>query len=49
MTVLDAFVIVAGGAAIGGLAWFFFRPRQAAQAKLEGGVQRGSVVGRPLT
>ena len=39
MTMPDVLVIVAGVAAIGGLAWFFFKPRQAAQAKLEGSVQ----------
>lgn len=39
MTMPDVLVIVAGVAAIGGLAWFFFKPRQAAQAKLEGDVQ----------
>jgi Cu+-exporting ATPase len=39
MTVLDGLVIVAEAAAIGGLAWFFFKPRQAAEATLEGGLQ----------
>ena len=36
MAILDILVIVAGVEAIGGLAWFFCRPRQGARAKLEG-------------
>ena len=39
MTVLDLGVVVAGVALIAGLAWFFFKPRQAAQAQVAGGVQ----------
>ena len=39
MTLADALVIAAGAVSIAGLAWFFFQPRRAAEAKVEGGVQ----------
>ncbi len=39
MVLVDVLVIAAGLAAIAGLAWFFFAPRQAATASVEGGVQ----------
>jgi Cu+-exporting ATPase len=40
MSVSDIVVLVAAVAAIGGLGWFFFGPRRARSAQLEGGVQR---------
>lgn len=39
MTLADAVVIAAGAVSVAGLAWFFFQPRRAAEAKVEGGVQ----------
>ncbi len=39
MTLADVVVIAAGAASSAGLAWFFFKPRRAAEAKVEGGVQ----------
>ena len=39
MALVDWLVIAAGMAAIGGLGWCFFEPREAAQARVEGGVQ----------
>src|SRR6516225_6947587 len=40
MNVADISVLLAAAAAIGGLGWFFFGPRRARSAQLEGGVQR---------
>jgi P-type Cu+ transporter len=40
MKVADVSVLLAAVVAIGGLAWFFFGPRRARSAQLEGGVQR---------
>ncbi|WNB84755.1 heavy metal translocating P-type ATPase [Cellulomonas sp. ATA003] len=39
MTVTELAVVVGGLALIAALAWFFFKPRQAAQAQVRGGVQ----------
>jgi Cu+-exporting ATPase len=39
VTPVDVVVVLAGVALIAGLAWFFFKPRQAAHARVEGGVQ----------
>jgi Cu+-exporting ATPase len=39
MNSADLVVIVLGVLSIGGLAWFFFSPRQATRARVEGGVQ----------
>ena len=39
MSVTDIIVIVASVSLIAALAWFFFAPRQAARARLEGGAQ----------
>ncbi|MDQ3481776.1 MAG: heavy metal translocating P-type ATPase [Actinomycetota bacterium] len=39
MTAADIAVILAGGSLIAGLAWFFFKPREAAHARKEGDVQ----------
>ena len=39
MTSTDVVVVLLGAALIAALAWFFFRPRQAAHARVEGGVQ----------
>ena len=46
MTVADVVVLAASLAAIGALAWFFFAPRKAHTALLEGGVQRVEVTVR---
>jgi Cu+-exporting ATPase len=43
VTVADISVLLAAAAAIGGLAWFFFGPRRARSAQLDGGVQRAVV------
>src|SRR6266487_1557263 len=43
MSVSDIVVLVAAAAAIGGLGWFFFGPRRARSAQLDGGVQRVTV------
>jgi len=43
MSTADIGVLVAAVAAIAGLGWFFFGPRRAASARLEGGVQRVAV------
>jgi Cu+-exporting ATPase len=43
MNVADISVLLAAAAAIGGLGWFFFGPRRARSAQLEGGVQRAAV------
>jgi Cu+-exporting ATPase len=43
MSVADISVLLAAAAAIGGLAWFFFGPRQARAAQLDDGVQRVTV------
>jgi Cu+-exporting ATPase len=43
MSAADIGVLVAAVAAIAGLGWFFFGPRRAASARLEGGVQRVAV------
>src|SRR5215475_13038407 len=40
MNVADISVLLAAVVAIGGLGWFFFGPRRARSAQLEGGVQR---------
>src|SRR6266571_3726190 len=40
MSVADIGVLLAAAAAIGGLGWFFFGPRRARSAQLDGGVQR---------
>jgi P-type Cu+ transporter len=40
MNVADVSVLLAAVVAIGGLGWFFFGPRRARAAQLEGGVQR---------
>ena len=40
MNVADVSVLLAAVLAIGGLGWFFFGPRRARSAQLEGGVQR---------
>src|SRR5689334_1135445 len=40
MSAADILVVVAAVAALAGLGWFFFRPRQATAAMLTGGVQR---------
>jgi len=40
MSVADIGVLLAAAAAIGGLRWFFFGPRRARSAQLDGGVQR---------
>jgi len=40
MNVADISVLLAAVLAIGGLGWFFFGPRRARSAQLEGGVQR---------
>src|SRR5215831_4253759 len=40
MNVADISVLLAAVAAMGGLGWFFFGPRRARSAQLEGGVQR---------
>ena len=39
MTLADAVVVAAGAVSVAGLAWFFFQPRRAAEAKDEDGVQ----------
>ena len=39
MALVDWLVIAAGLAAIAGLGWFFFKPREAAEARIEGGGQ----------
>jgi len=41
---IDLVVILAGGALIGALAWFFFGPKRAASAQLRGGVQEVTVI-----
>ncbi len=46
MTVADIVVVVAAVAAIAGLGWFFFGPRRARMAQLDGGVQRVAVTVR---
>ena len=46
MNVADISVLLAAAAAIGGLGWFFFGPRRARSAQLEGGVQRVEVTVR---
>ncbi|MFI6764993.1 heavy metal translocating P-type ATPase [Streptomyces sp. NPDC050355] len=46
MDVADVIVIVAAAAVIAGLGWFFFGPRRAHTARLEGGVQRVEVTVR---
>ena len=43
MNVAGISVLLAAAAAIGGLAWFFFGPRRARSAQMEGGVQRAVV------
>ncbi len=40
MSVSDVIVLLAAATALGGLGWFFFGPRRARFAQLEGGVQR---------
>src|SRR5215468_7534142 len=40
MNVADISVLLAAVVAMGGLAWFFFGPRRARSAQMEGGVQR---------
>jgi len=37
VNVTDVAVVVTGAALIAGLAWFFFKPRQAAHARIEVG------------
>ncbi|HEX6255949.1 MAG TPA: heavy metal translocating P-type ATPase [Euzebyales bacterium] len=46
MTGAEWLVIVAGAAAIGGLAWYFFGPKRAGQAELRAGVQEVTVTVR---
>src|SRR6266487_6096408 len=43
MSEADIGVLLAAAAAIGGLRWFFFGPRRARSAQLDGGVQRVTV------
>ena len=43
MNVADVSVLLAAAVSIGGLGWFFFGPRRARAAQLEGGVQRAVV------
>jgi P-type Cu+ transporter len=43
MNVAGISVLLAAAVAIGGLAWFFFGPRRARSAQMEGGVQRAVV------
>jgi Cu+-exporting ATPase len=40
MSVADVSVLLVAATAIGGMAWFFFGPRRARSAQMEGGVQR---------
>ena len=46
MSAVDVAVLLAAGALMAGLTWFFFGPRQARSARLEGGVQRIKVTVR---
>ncbi|WP_354637152.1 heavy metal translocating P-type ATPase [Kitasatospora camelliae] len=46
MGVADVIVVVAAGVLIGALGWFFFGPRRASSARLEGRVQRVDVTVR---
>jgi P-type Cu+ transporter len=46
MTVQDIVVVLAAGAALAGLGWFFFGPRKARAAEVTGGVQRATVTVR---
>jgi P-type Cu+ transporter len=46
MNVADVSVLLAAVVAVGGLGWFFFGPRRARSAQLEGGVQRAVVTVR---
>ncbi|MFD5393241.1 heavy metal translocating P-type ATPase [Streptomyces sp. NPDC127097] len=46
MDVIDVVVIVAASVVLAGLGWFFFGPRRARTARLEGGVQRVEVTVR---
>jgi hypothetical protein len=46
MNVADIAVLLGSGAALAGLGWFFFAPRRALSAQLDGGVQRAEVVVR---
>ena len=43
VSVADVSVLLAAVVAIGGLGWFFFGPRRARAARLDGGVQRAVV------
>src|SRR5512135_2341695 len=43
MNVAGISVLLTAAAAIGGLAWFFFGPRRARAAQMDGGVQRAVV------
>ena len=43
VSVADASVLLAAVVAIGGLGWFFFGPRRARSAQMDGGVQRAVV------
>ncbi|TQK45138.1 Cu+-exporting ATPase [Streptomyces sp. SLBN-118] len=46
MSALDVVVILAAAMLIAGLGWFFFGPRRAGSARIEGGVQRVEVTVR---
>ncbi|MGW7456302.1 heavy metal translocating P-type ATPase [Streptomyces sp. NPDC054797] len=46
MSVADVIVVLSAGVLIAGLGWFFFGPRRARAAQLEGGVQRVEVTVR---
>ncbi len=46
MSVADVIVVMSAGVLIAGLGWFFFGPRRARAAQLEGGVQRVEVTVR---
>ncbi|MGW7459428.1 heavy metal translocating P-type ATPase [Streptomyces sp. NPDC054797] len=46
MSVADVVVVMSAGVLIAGLGWFFFGPRRARAAQLEGGVQRVEVTVR---
>ena len=46
MNVADIAVVIAAAVAMAGLGWFFFAPRRARTAQLEGGVQRVEVTVR---
>src|SRR6266702_4574135 len=46
MSVADIGVLLAAAAALAGLGWFFFGPRRARSAQLDGGVQRAVVTVR---